>query len=296
MTAETIGIVSAGDMGSGVGAALVGRGFRVVTALDGRSERTRALAARAGMADVGTLDAVMAAADTVLSILPPARAGEFARAAVTAMERANRRPAFVDCNAIAPATVRAIAEDVASVAASFADVGIIGLPPGRAKATRFYASGPAVDRVSALAGDDLIVHAVGPEVGRASAIKMCYASMTKGTFSLQTAVLIAAERLGVSAEVRAEFADSQAAALAAMERRVPFVAADADRWIGEMEEIAATYAAAGLTPKYHEAAAEMFRLLAASPLGAETRETADRTRTLDEAVRIYTETLAKASV
>jgi hypothetical protein len=59
-----------------------------------------------------------------------------------------------------------------------------------------------------------------------------------------------------------------------------------------MEEIAATFGAAGLPENFHLAAAEIFRLLATTPLAEETRETADSGRTLDEALRSFVEALS----
>jgi hypothetical protein len=114
---------------------------------------------------------------------------------------------------------------------------------------------------------------------------MCYAGLTKGTWTLHTAVLLAAESLGLSDELRGEFEYSQKAALAAMEAKVPRLPADAGRWIGEMEEIAKTFAEAGVTPRFHEAAADIFRLLNETPFDAETRETIDATRTAADTIK-----------
>jgi len=70
-----------------------------------------------------------------------------------------------------------------------------------------------------------------------------------------------------------------------MEARVPRLPADSRRWIGEMEEIAKTFADAGVTPGFHEGAAAVFRLLAQTPFTAETLETMDKSRTMEETVR-----------
>ena len=45
-----------------------------------------------------------------------------------------------------------------------------------------------------------------------------------------------------------------------------------------MEEIAATFAALGMTPKMLEGAADMYRLVEKTPLGQETPETCDPNR------------------
>ena len=292
MTSKTIGILGPGDMGHAVGRALRDRSYRPLTCLAGRSSRTRKLAAAAGFDDSANLAALVDAADLVLAILPPAAAEGLAGNVATAMAVANAFPPYVDCNAVSPATVRAIGDVINAVGAPFIDAGIIGLAPGK-DTPRFYVSGPDTDPMEALDGCGFTVRPIGAEIGRASGLKMCYAGLTKGTWTLQTSVLMAAEALGLSAELKEEFAFSQQAQLAIMEARVPRLPADSERWIGEMEEIAATFRDAHVTPAFHDGAAEVFRLLARTPFAQETRETMDSERTLEEAVRVYVEQLGR---
>jgi 3-hydroxyisobutyrate dehydrogenase-like beta-hydroxyacid dehydrogenase len=285
MTTDTIAVLMPGDMGHAVGKALADAGYDVVTCLSGRSERTRALAEAGGLRDLDSLDAVATEASLVLSILPPASAMGLARDMAAAMERSGARPVYVDCNAISPGTARDIANVIEAVGAPFIDAGIIGTKPGIGPGPRFYVSGADTAPMQALDGKGFQVLGLGPEPGRASAIKMCYAGLTKGTWTLHTAVLLAAEAQGLTAELRAEFEYSQGQALAQMEARVPRLPADSGRWIGEMEEIAKTFADAGVTPGFHEGAAEIFRLLSQTPFASETRETIDESRTLEETLR-----------
>ena len=135
-------------------------------------------------------------------------------------------------------------------------------------------------------GKGIIVPLLGGEVGRASAIKMCYASMTKGASALETAALVAAYRLGLSSELESELASSRAAALAQMQSLIG-LPGKAFRWIGEMEEIAATFESVGVTGHFHHGAAEVFRMVADSPLGDERPETIDPNRTLRETVEVF---------
>ncbi len=285
MTTDTIAVLMPGDMGHAVGKALADAGYDVVTCLSGRSERTRALAEAGGLRDLDSLDAVATEASLVLSILPPASAMGLARDMAAAMERSGARPVYVDCNAISPGTARDIANVIEAVGAPFIDAGIIGTKPGIGPGPRFYVSGADTAPMQALDGKGFQVLGLGPEPGRASAIKMCYAGLTKGTWTLHTAVLLAAEAQGLTAELRAEFEYSQGQALAQMEARVPRLPADSGRWIGEMEEIAKTFADAGVTPGFHEGAAEIFRLLSQTPFASETREIIDESRTLEETLR-----------
>lgn len=295
MQIRTIGIMSPGDMGHGVGRALREGGRRVLTCLAGRSERTRGLAAKAGMEDAGSLERLVAEADVVLSIMPPAAAVTFAESAAAAMRSAGRTPLYADLNAISPETTRRIQQIIEPAGAAYVDGGIIGRAPGVTQmATRVYVSGPEAGRLEELAGETLLVRNLGPETAdRASTIKMIYAGLNKGTWALQAATLIAAERHGVLDAYFAELEYSQQAMLEAMKRWVGFLAADAERWHPEMVEIAETYGAVGVTTGFHRGAEDVYRLLAETPLAAETRETWDVDRPLREAIRIYAETLAE---
>ena len=289
---STVGIQSPGDMGSGVGRELIARGFRVATCLAGRSERSQALADAAGLEVAESLDALVESADVVLSILPPAAAESFAGEAAAAFRRTGARPAFADCNAISPATARRVADCFAGTGAAVIDAGIVGPAPGNSPLpTRFYCSGPDTRALEALDGANLSVRRLGDDIGRASAMKMLYAAITKGTFTLHTAALLAARIHGLSETLHAELEASQPAAFSAMNRMVPRLPLDAARWVGEMHEIRDTLAAAGLPAGFHQGAAEVFELLARTPIAAETRETVDPSRTLDDALEIYAATL-----
>ncbi len=281
-------MVATGEMGSAVGAALVRRDYRVITDLTGRSAASRALAARAGIEDASSLSALVEAAEIVLSIVPPAVAGELARRCAAAFTATGARPIFVDCNAVAPATVAAMAEPFAALGAPFVDAGIVGPAPRADRSpTRFYVSGEARAAVLGLDVPEIAAIDLGPVVGHASAMKMCYAALNKGVDALLTTVLLAAERLGVRAALMDELAASQPDAAARSARRVPVLAATARRYAPEMREIAATFAEAGVTPDFHRAAEWLYEVLARSPLANETRLTAPPDRSLDEALAAF---------
>lgn len=283
----TVGIMSPGDMGHAVGKVLKDNCADVLAALDGRSERTRGLAEAAGIEDVGSVTALVERCDLVLSIMVPAQAEAAAGGVATAIKGTGADLTYVDCNAISPGTVKRIAETIEQAGGCFVDAGIIGGPPrDRDSETRFPASGPEAERFARLADHGLKVRVIGDVVGQASGLKMCYAALTKGTSALLIELLTAARRLGLYDALIEEFENSQEGRLRQAERSVPGVPAKAHRWVGEMEEIAKTFAEAGLTPKTYEGAAEIFAMVAASPLGDERPETRDQGRTLGETVRI----------
>jgi len=289
MVLKTVGLLSPGDMGEGVGASIKGQGIDVITVLAGRSDETRMRADRGGFCEVPDLAALVSEADLVISIMPPERAEVLAADVAAAMKATGKTPPFADMNAIAPTTAQRIAAMMADAGAAYIDGGIIGWPPLKSEAlTKLYVSGPQAGLMDELDGNGKKVIQLGDEIGRASAVKMVYASVTKGTDSLLTAAYTAAEALGIREVLEAEW---QGAVLDRMAQRVPALPADAGRWIGEMEQIAETYASVGVTANYHKGAADMYRLLNATPFGAESRETMDKSRTMQDSVKVYVQHL-----
>ena len=292
MSYHRIAIVSPGDMGHAIGRALAEGGHDVVTCLAGRSPVSRARAERAGMRDVADFRALVSGVDLVLSIVPPEAAAETAGSIAEAMGATGARPVYVECNAIAPQSTRAIGEVITAAGAVYIDGGIVGNPPGVAAPTRLYVSGPAAESLMELDGNGIVIRACGSEIGRASAIKMCYASITKGANTLFTAALVATEALGIGEVFQDELAESQAAFFKRMNAVIPRLPADSGRWIAEMDEIAATFASVGVTADFHHGARAVYELLNRTPFAAETRETIDANRGLAASIRVYAGHLA----
>ena len=273
-----VGIVSAGAMGSAVGKTLLDGGAEVATTLDGRSERTARLAGKAGIEALPSLAAVVGGADVVLSIAPPDQAEAIARDVDAAAARTGTRPLVADLNAISPDTARRIES---ALALDFVDASISGPPPARPGTTRIYVSGPRGAEIAALpfAGVELIQ--VGGEVGSASAVKMCTASVYKGTAALLTHALVTAHANGVLSFVLDDLGDRADGAA----RMLANAAAKSGRYVGEMHEIAATQAAAGLTPDLFEAIATLYAAIAERPAAMRAPEEIDAAPDLESVLR-----------
>ena len=252
MARRTVGILHPGEMGAALGRALRGRAHEVVWASEGRSPETCRRADDAGLRDVATVAAVVREANVILSVCPPHAAVEVARS-VTGFGGL-----FVDANAISPATTREVAD--AAGAARFVDGGIVGAPPVERGATRLYLSGPDASEVSGLFEGTLVdARVLSDEVGAASAMKLVYAAWTKGTAALLLAIRAVARAEGVEDALVEEWSES----LPHLSERSRAAARSAGRkgwrWDYEMEEIAATFAAAGVPDGFYRAAAEVFR-------------------------------------
>ena len=255
----TIGILHPGEMGSAVGAAARAGGARVVWASAGRGAATRKRAEADGLDDVDTLARLARESEIIVCVCPPASAPDVAREVAATRFGGT----FVDGNAIAPATTRAVGEIVTAGGARFVDGGIIGPPPRKAGEARLYLSGPGAAAVAAVfKGTTLEAIVLDGPIGAASAIKMAYAAWTKGSQALLLAIRALAAREGVDAALLAEWARSQPDATGRSERAVSANIKKAWRFVGEMDEIAATFEAAGLPNGFHEAAGEVYRRLA----------------------------------
>ncbi len=291
MSVHTVAILSPGDMGSGVGFALGQNDIDVITCLRGRSNRTRQLAADAHFRDIPTLGLLVEQADLILSILVPDQAVMVAQQVAAAMRSSGKHALYADCNAVSPQTTRKIESIITEAGGQYVDGGIIGGSPTRGTPPRFYVSGEHTDVVSELDGKGITVKPIGEEVGRASGIKMCYAALTKGTSTLQAALLSAAESMNLTDELIAEFEFSQPAALKQMSNGISRLPPNAHRWIGEMLEIASTFDNLGVTPSFHQGAAEMYRLLSRTPYASETPENADKSRSTRDTIRAVVDLL-----
>ncbi|HEX4112318.1 MAG TPA: DUF1932 domain-containing protein [Stellaceae bacterium] len=232
-------IIAAGEMGSGIGARLHEHGAEVMTSLAGRGAASAERARRAGMVAIDDDEALIAASDVVLSILPPSEAVALAQRLAPALARRGGRVLYADCNAVAPETVRHVAALVDAAGARFVDIGIIGGPPRPpAYSPHLYASGAAAIELRVLKEFGLDIRPIEGGIGAASALKLAYASMTKGLTAIAIATARGAANGGAAAALRAEFAESQPQLFAWLQRQIPTMPPKAYRWVGEMAEIA----------------------------------------------------------
>ena len=234
-------------MGAAVGEDLLTAGHHVVWASAGRSAETRERAELAGLEDVGTLEALVRRSEVILSVCPPHAALDVAHSVI------GFDGIYVDANAVSPATVR-------QIGGRFVDGGIIGPPPFEPGTTRLYLAGEEAETVAALfQRTALEARVISDEPGAASALKMAYAAWTKGT----AAMLIAIRALARAEGVEELLLDEWRLSVPELIERSGSAARSADRkgwrWIAEMEEIASTFASAGLPDGFHRAAAEVFR-------------------------------------
>lgn len=234
---KVVALPLAGAMGAGLGGVLAGSGMTVLTCLDGRSDATRARAKAAGLTPAPMEE--IARADIILSVVPPHIAISMARD-IAALVPAGHAPIFADLNAISPDSMNTVAATLGAAGLRCIDGGIIGPPPKAGGSNPvIYISGDEAEGLMPLRAHGLDLRIIDGGIGAASALKMCYAGMTKGTTALHTAMMGAGERTGIGAVLHAELARSRPGILKEAGTAVPGMFPKAYRWIDEMRQIAA---------------------------------------------------------
>jgi putative dehydrogenase len=232
-----VAVIAPGMMGAAVGGRLAENGLKVLTSLTGRSADTVGRAKKCGLTSAS--DEEIAASDFILSILPPGDAVGLAQRFAPALTASNSKPVYVECNAVSPPTTERVAAVITPTGSPFVDAGIIGSPPKTGDAgPRFYASGPHAPRFATLRQYGLDVRVLEGPLSAASAVKMSYAGITKGTQALGAVMMLAATRAGSADALFKELESSQPQMLAWLKRGLALMPPKAYRWIAEMHEIA----------------------------------------------------------
>jgi putative dehydrogenase len=232
-----IGVVAMGEMGSAIAGRLVERGARVVTSVQGRSAQSSKRAAAVG-AEILDDETLVDQADILLSIVPPSAASATAERFYSEIVRTERRPIFIDCNAIAPQTLDSLAKPFLAADIPFADASIIGVAPRPGYSPRIYLSGPLGSVGTILEEHGLDCPVLSDRIGDASALKMSFAGVTKGFQALATAMALGAARAGSEDHFRAELERSLPELYGWLCKMLPVMYAKAHRWDDEMREIA----------------------------------------------------------
>ena len=274
MTINTIAIQSPGDMGHEIGRILVKGGYKVVSALEGRSKRTRDLAKNGGIIDVGNLESLYNDVDIILSIMRPDEALSFINNMCDLAKFHKARPLLVDLNAVAPSTALKAEQLSLKAGLDFLDGGIIGEPPRvpENRSPRLYVSGARAKELMELNQSGLDFRDLGSRCGSASGIKMAYAALTKGLTAIAINSMVTAKLHNVQNEFLNELKFSQESLFGHLEKGLPSMCPKAYRWVGEMEEISKTHAELDLPKNLFEGAADIYRLVETSPLGEEIVE------------------------
>ena len=259
MKKKHVGFLHPGAMGISLAATSQNTGHTAYWASVGRSPDTYDRAAKYKLIETGTIKELCEQCSVIICVCPPSAAAEVAEKVIAC----SFRGVYADVNAISPQRVKGIGKLMNDAGVEFVDGGIIGGPAWKPDTTWLYLSGRNADQVAeCFAGGPLAVEIIGNEIGKASALKMCFAANTKGTTALLCAIVAAAEKMGVRKELEKQWSRHDPEFARNTLARISRVTAKAWRFSGEMEEIASTLEAAGLPGDFHLAAADIYQRIA----------------------------------
>ena len=254
-----IGILHPGEMGVSIAASSINSGHEVYWVSQSRSDRTRLRAQEHNLMEAETLVKLCQTSRIIFSICPPHAAEDVAKSVIGN----GFEGYYLDANAISPQRSIKIGKLMEAKGIHFIDGGIIGGPAWKPKETFLYLSGKDARIIAeCFSNGPLEIKIISDAIGKASALKMCYASYSKGTTALLAAILATAESLGVREELYQQWDMDDSSFSEQANRRAARVTAKAWRFEGEMHEIASTFEEAGLPNGFHEAAAEVYHRLA----------------------------------
>ena len=285
MSLGTIGIISAGEMGAAIGKSLISSGYLVSTVLKGRGIETRKRVQASNIQTFEKIEELIENLDIFMSILPPANAVSLAKKVAQLAKNSDHSFTYLEANAISPEKTKQIAKLFKGTQVKFIDGGLIGLPPKDKNKPKLYISGPTCRFLIETNGIAYDIKELGPSVGKASGMKMVYASITKGLNALLATSFIAANRLELIDELAEELNESQKQLFDRFFKNTSRLPSDAARWAPEMIEIAETFNKVDVEDDFHNAASRIMDLLAKSPFGKETRSNRDMNRTAIETIK-----------
>jgi len=271
---KTITLMSPGEMGSPIAEQIINSGIKVISPLKNRSNQTRERAKKFGIEDSENLENSINESDLIISILVPDAAKELALNVSVISKKLNKEIIFADLNAISPETVQNMGEILLGTKVKFIDGGIIGTPPKNNNIPRIYVSGKHSALFTKLDGLGMKVIDMSGDIGSASAMKMAYASITKGYSSLLIAAITLSIKTNNFEYLMKELEFSQTNVFNDL-NNLKSIPSKAHRWIGEMEEISKTFIENNITGDFHKASGSIYKNVSESKLGKERLFPAD---------------------
>lgn len=244
----TVGILFPGEMGSTLGRLLLTRGVRVVTTLEGRSDRSARLCHAAGMEVLDSVGEVVTHADIVVSVVTPAAAIAVAQRVAAELSMRLGRTLYVDMNSVSPVTLANVRSVLDRPNLEFVDASIHGVASRLIGDGTLYLSGPSAAEVATLFGSPPRTVLLGDEVGRASLLKMLIGGVNKGLVALLLELSDVALKERMLDEFWAICRTAYPGVMEPFERLLPTYPQHAERRGEEMAELELTVLAAGKQP------------------------------------------------
>jgi len=271
-------------MGAGIAAAFTRAGIRVVGVLNGRSDISRERAIKAGVDDLADLGELVRQSDIVFSIIPPNAAVELAQSVAELASRSRREFMFIEANPVSREKFKRIVSAFESSQVNLVDACIIGLPPNESQRPTLLVAGRDLEQLMSLDRIAFDIAVIDDCVGSASAVRVTHDALSKGVNAFLTLVFLAAERQGILDRFVDVVSRSQPDLLARAKRSIPWIPADVDRFISEMDTVREMLDDLGLPSSFAPAAREILEIYRASRFAKESRRNRDASRDFRETI------------
>jgi 3-hydroxyisobutyrate dehydrogenase-like beta-hydroxyacid dehydrogenase len=279
---KRIALIGFGEAGSIFGTDLALAGCEVATydILFDKPQTRAALRAKAERARVRPADSLaeaVANAQLIISAVTASSSGDVAALAGKSLQRGQ---VFLDINSVSPAKKQSSSRLVAASGADYVESAVMApVPPQRLKVAMLLGGARAAEVAPALAELGMNATAISPEIGIASAVKMCRSVVIKGIEALAVESMLAARRFGAEEQVLASL--SKTFPGIGWDKHLPDylisrVAEHGRRRAAEMREVARTLTDIGVEPTMAAATAVRQDKLIDEMAAAEVRYEADR--------------------
>lgn len=261
----TVGVLYPGEMGASFGKLMTAADVRVVTSLKGRSAKTAQLSRDAAIEPLPSLAEVAAESTLVFSLAETSAAVQVAQSYASVAHLAPPGAIYVDANSIGPETVRRIEVIVSACGCDFVDGAINGPAKTLSTGGTFFLSGPRADEVKGFLSPMMRVRVLGPQVGRASTMKMLLGGLTKGLCALFLELSSTAEQRQMLPDMMEACTMIYPGITTVIDRMLPTYARHAGRRSAEMRELEQTVRNSGIEPGVIAAVRELHQQLANLP-------------------------------
>ena len=250
MSTPHIGFIGFGEAAASIAGGLASEGVSQITAFD---VTPRPSLDSVTMAE--TVSDMLAASDIVFAAVTCTVALDVARQATPYL---SGRHLYVDINSVSPETKIAIGGVVTDAGARYVEAAVMAGVPGYGHTVQMLLSGEAAgDLIEAMTPLGMELEDFGPELGRASALKMFRSIMVKGMEALFQECVLGADHYGVAKKVLDSVGDGYPGIDwdKMAHHLIGRTAIHGERRAHEMEEVAATLSAIGIEPIMAKAAA-----------------------------------------
>jgi 3-hydroxyisobutyrate dehydrogenase-like beta-hydroxyacid dehydrogenase len=243
----------------------------VSTHLRRPSPASRDKGAETAITGLASLDAAIMTSDLVISLVPPGAATQMAEAVADAAQRCGACPLYLDANSVSPMTMTTVVATLAEAGLECVDGAFVGSAAELGGRTRLYLSGPRAGELAAVLPPPLHASNLGPEIGKASALKLAFAGFNKALVALFLDVMQAGGLAGEQDELLACLRTFYPGTVRTLERLLPSYPRHAARRADELDEMVHWLASQGYDPAWAMAARDVLRRVAALGLD-ETRD------------------------